>query len=339
METKLTFDDVGLSPVHNNVLSRSDPELGTSLTTNLDIDVPILAANMDSVIGTRLAYALEAKGIVPIFHRFTTFEQKVEWLRKFRNCFISCGLRPQDIEELYKLIKLGLTGVCFDIAHGHDTRMKAAIEMARDHELDVIAGNVCTADGYRDLVDAGATAVKVGIGPGAACTTRIVTGFGVPQMSALLDVRQAALKLQVPYIADGGIRHSGDAVKALAAGASSVMLGRAFATTTDAAGEMSDHHPVTREPGRFVNFRGQASEAFQTDYYGHMTNPAEGVDGWLKVQGTAKDLIEAYCKAIQTGLTYGGSKSIYEFQKKVRDHNMFFRTTPGYSAESSPRID
>jgi IMP dehydrogenase len=277
--------------------------------------VPILAANMESVIGDNLAQVLYAMGSVPIFHRFTSFEQKLKWIKQFPDCFISCGLRPEDIDELWKLIKLGLHGVCFDIAHGHDFRMRSAIKMACEHGVQVIAGNVCTADGYRDLVEAGATAVKVGIGPGAACTTRIVTGFGVPQMSALLDVRKAALKLQVPYIADGGIRHSGDAVKALAAGASSVMLGKAFAGTKEAAGERTSDT---------IRFRGQASKAFQTDYYGHMSNAAEGVDMYVQIQGTAKDLIESYCNGIRTGLTYGGSKTIGEFHR-----GMLRSRTPG----------
>lgn len=340
MKIKLTFDDVGIAPVHNNVSSRLTPNLETRLTRVRKMSLPILAANMDTVIGTELAGVLVDKGIVPIFHRFTSFEVKTKWINEFPDCFISCGLSRHDLSELTQLRDEGLEGVCFDVAQGHDVRVYAAIEYARDLGLEVIAGNVCTAQGYVDLVNAGADAVKVGIGPGAACTTRTVTGFGVPQMSALLDIRQESLKYKVPYIADGGIRNSGDAVKALAAGASSVMLGKAFAATNESAGEKrAPRDGSSLSYTQEVKFRGQSSKDFQEDYFGRVKDStvAEGIDMWIPVTGSATDLIEWYEGGIRSGLTYAGSTSIKEFQKKVLIHDMLFQTTTGYRLESNPR--
>ncbi len=154
-------------------------------------------------------------------------------------------------------------GACIDVAHGHSDRMFQFIqELKRTHpDKEIIAGNVCTAMAYHDLVNAGADAVKVGVGPGAACTTRMVTGFGVPQLSAIYDCAKIAEKLRVPLIADGGIRNSRDVVLALAAGASTVMIGKLFAMTSESAApkRKSESSPTGME----AKFRGQASEDFQ----------------------------------------------------------------------------
>ena len=151
--------------------------------------------------------------------------------------FISCGIQMQKLDEVRKLLDQGAGGICVDVAHGHSDRMFRLIEeIKKKHpDKDVIAGNVCTAMAYHDLVNAGADAVKVGVGPGAACTTRMVTGFGVPQFSAIYECAQIAEKLRIPLIADGGIRDSRDVVLALAAGASTVMIGKLFALTKESA--------------------------------------------------------------------------------------------------------
>lgn len=322
METKLTFDDVGLSPVHNNVESRMTPKLDTWLAVDTKIKMPLLAANMDCVIGSDLARILINHGGMPIFHRFCDLETQINWLKEFGDeCFLSSGL---DCKDLPRLVDNGLRGVCFDVAQGHDVRLYEAIAVARTFGLEVIAGNVCTEQGYIDLVNAGATSIKVGIGPGAACTTRTVTGFGVPQMSALLDIRPASLKYKIPYIADGGIRTSGDAVKALAAGASSIMMGRQFAATWDSA---------AWRQGDLAYYSGQAAKEYQRE-----GRTPEGEGNWIPTTTNADTLIKTWLGGIRSGLTYGGSTTIKEFQKKVLIHNMIFRTTEGYRAESSTRL-
>jgi len=232
MREALTFDDVALVPRYNNVLSRSEPDLTTWLTKNLKMGLPLVPANMDTVMGSALARVIVDNGGIPIFHRFTDFETQKNWVEEFEGkVILACGVGKFD--AISNLASLGPAGLCVDVAHGHSERMVNLVgRLKRAYpSLEIIAGNVCTARAYHDLVNAGADAVKVGIGPGAACTTRIVTGFGVPQFTAIRDCSEEAAHFRVPIIADGGIRNSADIVKALAAGASTAMVGKLFALT------------------------------------------------------------------------------------------------------------
>jgi len=334
MRKTYTFDDVALVPQFNNVPSRTEPLLETWLTKNRKIQIPILCANMDTAIGEELADVLLAHGSVPIFHRFTCVEQQQAWVKKYgENTFISCGI--QKIDETRALLDLGASGVCIDVAHGHSERMFRFIqEIKRTHpDKEVIAGNVCTAMAYHDLVNAGADAVKVGVGPGAACTTRMVTGFGVPQFTAIYDCAKIAEKLRVPLIADGGIRSSREVVLALAAGASTVMIGKLFALTKESAApkRKAENFPSGLE----AKFRGQASEDFQNNFYGGLKDKtvAEGIDFWAPVSGSAEQLLASLLGGLRSGLTYGGARSIKELQRKAE----FVEVSSTYMAESRPR--
>lgn len=336
MRHALTYDDVALVPQFNNIPSRTEPLLESWLTRKLKVGIPILAANMDTVISEELAEILIAQGSIPIFHRFTPFEAQEKWVKKFRDkTFISCGI--QKIEETRKLLDLGALGVCIDVAHGHSERMFKHIEELKEKhpEKEIIAGNVCTAMAYHDLVNAGADAVKVGVGPGAACTTRMVTGFGVPQFTAVQDCARIAEKLRVPLIADGGIRTSRDVVLALAAGASTVMVGKLFSQTLESAApkRKSDKYPSGHE----AKFRGQASVDFQNEFYGGLKakTVAEGIDFWGPVSGTAEELIANLLGGIRSGMTYGGARNIKELQRKAE----FVQVTSSYIHESKPRPD
>lgn len=334
MKETYTFDDVALVPQFNNVPSRTEPSLETWLTKNRKIKIPLVASNMDSVIGEELADILLEQGTLPIFHRFTNFEIQAAWVKKYgEQTFISCGLRH--VEETLKLLELGAAGVCIDVAHGHSDKMFQLIGQIKKEfpTKDVIAGNVCTPMAYHDLVNAGADAVKVGVGPGAACTTRMITGFGVPQFSAIYECGQVAEKLRIPLIADGGIRTGRDVVLALAAGASSVMVGKLFAVTLESAAPkraIGDDHTKLE-----AKYRGQASEDFQNDFYGALKDKtvAEGVDFWAPVSGSARQVIEYFMGSVRSGLTYGGAKNIKELQRKAE----FVRVTQSYMPESCPR--
>jgi IMP dehydrogenase len=331
MRYALTYDDVALVPQFNNIPSRTEPVLETWLTRKLKVGVPILAANMDSVIGPELADVLIASGTYPIFHRFTPLEEQIAWVKKYPGkTFISCGI--QKLDETRKLLDLGALGACIDVAHGHSDRMFRHIqELKKSHpDHEIIAGNVCTAMAYHDLVNAGADAVKVGVGPGAACTTRMVTGFGVPQFSAVQDCARIAEKLRVPLIADGGIRTSRDVVLALAAGASTVMVGKLFALTKESAAPKRQG-----KSGLEAKFRGQASSDFQTEFYGALKakTVAEGIDFWAPVSGTAEELLANLLGGIRSGMTYGGARNIKELQRKAE----FVQVTASYIHESKPR--
>lgn len=334
MRQAYTFDDVALVPQFNNVPSRTEPILETWLSKNLKVGMPLICANMDTTISEPLADLLIKRGSMPIFHRFTPFEEQVKWVKKYgKKTFISCGI--QNLEQTVELLAMGAAGVCIDVAHGHSDRMFQFIEKikAAHPKAEVIAGNVCTAMAYHDLVNAGADAVKVGVGPGAACTTRIVTGFGVPQFTAIYDCAKVGEKLRVPLIADGGIRTSRDVVLALAAGASTVMIGKLFALTNESAATKKRSNEVPS--GYLAKYRGQASEDFQNDFYGGLKEKtvAEGIDFWAPVSGPAEELIDRLLGGLRSGLTYGGARSIKELQRKAE----FVEVTPNYMAESHPR--
>lgn len=333
-----TFDDIALVPQFNNIPSRTEPSLESWLTKGKKIRIPLLAANMDTVIGEELAETLISLGTMPVYHRFTDYATQVKWVEKFRDhTFISCGIQTNKLDEIRKLLDLGAAGVCIDVAHGHSDRMFQMIEdIKKTHPTkDVIAGNVCTAMAYHDLVNAGADAVKVGVGPGSACTTRMVTGFGVPQFSAIYECAQVAEKLRIPLIADGGIRDSRDVVLALAAGASSVMIGKLFALTHESAAiKRQDLHDDKKKEAKY---RGQASEDFQNDYYGALKEMtvAEGVDFWGPVSGSANQLINQLLGGVRSGMTYGGARNIKELQRKAE----FVEVAHTYMKESHPRIE
>jgi IMP dehydrogenase len=321
MRRGLTYNDVALVPQFNNVESRGEPDLSTWLTKDLRVDMPLIPANMESVISLELADVIRNNGGYPIFHRFYKDEGKrVELPRLYDGrCFLSVGIN--DYDKIMRLVihkKLDLLGFAIDIAHGHDIRVMEAIRRIKDYGFYVIAGNVCTTQGYQDLVNAGADAVKVGIGPGAACTTRNVTGFGVPQFTAVRECGKLAKKLHVPIIADGGIRSSRDCVLALAAGATTVMIGSLFAQTKEAA-------------GRGV-YRGQASESFQQDYYGGLkegTVPeGKSIHYFKEYLKPAQEVIDNLLGGIRSGLTYGGAKDIPELQRKSE----FIEVTSSYHA-------
>lgn len=328
-----TYDDIALVPQYNNIPSRTIPSLESWITRKTKIDNPILAANMDTVIGDSMADALIANGSIPIFHRFTTEEERMRWAKKYGNkCYMSCGLN--DLDFTVKLLnESDVKGVCIDIAHAHSSTMKNYMEELRKrvgNDKEIIAGNVCTPMAYHDLVTWGADAVKCGIGSGAACTTRMVTGFGVPQWSAVYECGKIAEKLRVPLIADGGIRNSRDIALALAAGASTVMAGGIFSNTYESAAPKEERDGIL-----YSKYRGQASEDFQIDFYGGMKKGtvAEGVSFEKICDKSVNDVFNNLLGGIKSAMTYGGAKDIKEFQRKAE----FRIVTSSYMEESKPR--
>lgn len=322
MKEALTFDDVALVPKFNNIPSRTKTDLSTWLSRGVRMGIPILASNMDTVISPRLAEILDKNNSIPIFHRWMKLKQEKELFNRYPRAFFSVGLN--DNKHISDLIWFGVHNLIIDVAHGHDVRVLKLIEKLKFEEtgLRIIAGNVCTPEGYIDLVGAGADAVKVGIGPGSACTTRLVTGFGVPQLSALLEIDKAAKRLKVPFIADGGISSSGEIVKCLAAGAASVMMGKTFADTVESAAS--------------GKYRGQASEQFQAERMRGLKKGTvpEGIEIDVSQKHSAQEIIDNLLGGVRSGLTYGGAKTIKELQEKAE----WRKVTPSYVTESNPRL-
>lgn len=336
MKKMLTFDDVALKPRLSNIHSRLSVDLSTELTENISMGCPILAANMDSVISEALADVLLEYGSIPIMHRFQSMENIERLAQKYKDsCFLSCGYGTSDDEKIIEIAAKYGCGVCIDIAHGHSTSVIRLIKAIKSKYplLEVIAGNVCTYDGFLDLATAGADAIKVGVGPGSACSTRIKTGFGLPQFSAIEECKKAQTEFMmdggkcVYIIADGGIRESGDIAKAIVAGASSVMIGKLFASTIESAAKHTE--------SGIVRFRGQASKEFQVEYKGGLKQGTveEGVGMNLTISGKASELLDGLLGGLRSALSYGGSHNIRDFQKFVE----YVEVTPSYTYESHPR--
>lgn len=288
------------------------------------MEVPILAANMDTIIGLKLAEVLVRAGSVPILHRFYKDHRELQDLITALegHCFISCGVDDLSmVEKILMGAAYPIHGICIDIAHGHSVAMERTIRTLKGDfgGLQIIAGNVCTAQAFHDLVNWGANAVKVGIGAGEVCTTRKVTPFGVPQFTAIQDCAKISREMQVPMIADGGIRSSRDITLALAAGASSVMIGGLFARTNEAAGNGW--------------YRGQASADFQREFFGIVKEGtvAEGVAKYIKPEMAAEVMINELLAGVRSGMTYGGARTIGELQKKAE----FMATTGRYANGAS----
>lgn len=328
----LTFDDICLVPKLSEIESRSIPDISTYLTNDLPLEIPIVNSPMDSVISIQLAHILSEMGTIPIFDREVDLNSIKTFSVPF---FISTGVRP-NFEEINKFLDENpqCAGINVDVANGHSTIAMKTVETLKTKwvEMNVMAGNTCTAQGYRDIVNAGADVVRIGIGPGSNCTTRIVTGFGVPQFTALQNIYVERQKLGIPIIADGGIRGSGDAVKALAAGADCVMMGRLLAQTYESGA-------LKRAKGSYIDnqvecfYRGQASRSYQEEFYGSVKTVPEGEAKWLPVTGHAKKMLSEFCFGIKTGMTYGNARTL----KELRDTAEFMEVTNGYTSESGVR--
>lgn len=335
MKRFLTFDDVGLVPKFNKILSRLHTDLKTQLGRD-SFKSPFIPANMDSVIGPKLAQICKERGAPIIFHRFAPIEEQVKWTKEFPEAYMSLGVQESsaNLEALYEA---GCRRFCIDIAHGHSQVVLDAIKKIKDFDKmnQVIAGNVCTYNGVMDLAEAGANIIKVGVGPGAACITRMMTGFGVPQFSAIKECSSAkhdllyGKSIKIELIADGGIKHPRDAVLALAAGADAVMMGSIFARTFESAA------PKREVEGKTIGrYRGQASSEFMNEYFGDTKKrQAEGVAFDVEITKSAVDVFEEYEGGLRSALTYCGTDNLDNFRKNAE----IFESTPSFMVESNYR--
>lgn len=335
--TSYTFNDITLIPQFSNINSRLDTSLKTRLTKNISVEMPLLPANMDTVISVELGKIILSKGGIPIYHRYCSLDEQKDFILKMeKKCFISSGVKKDDIENAKILLDFGAMGVCFDIAHGHCKLMIDAIKEIKSSypNKDVIAGNICTPEAYIDLCKAGADAVKVGVGGGSICTTRMVTGHGVSMFSAIYDISKIKkYKYNIPIIADGGIVNNRDVVLSLAAGADTVMMGNLFSKTFESAGEKFN------KDGKLLKiYRGQASKEFQIDFYGKLKNGTtpEGISGLVECNKSAIELIDDLCGGLRSGLTYSGAIDIEELQNKCKFS--IVHSPNSFMSESNTRI-
>lgn len=335
----LTFDDVLLVPQESNV-SPAAVEVRTLAAKGLTLELPILSAAMDTVSGPALAAALGKLGGLGVLHRNCPISEQAAMVKAAQRLAgarvpIAAAVGPRDIERAIALEKTGADALVFDSAHIHKPALIAVIKKLRPKiKAKFIVGNIATAEAAKALLPV-ADAIKVGIGPGSICTTRIVAGVGVPQLTAIMAVARVAKTKGVPVIADGGIRYSGDIVKALAAGASAVMLGSLLAGTTEAPGKV-----VIIDGKKFKHYRGMGSMGVlnggqSSDRYfqaGRRKYVAEGVAALTPYKGPLAPVVEQLVGGLRSGLGYVGVRNIKELQRRAK----FIRITPAGWAESRP---
>ena len=353
----LTFDDVLLVPQRSSIRSRRDISLETSLTRRHRIRIPIVAANMDTVCEADMAIVMAQLGGIGILHRFVTIESQADMVRTTKavepgpNAAVgedgrllvgaAVGTDHDAMSRSAALIDAGADVVVLDIAHGHADHAIDTLTELKDKfsDVQVVAGNVATRVGAEQLVAAGADAIKVGVGPGGVCTTRLVAGVGVPQLTAIADcagLTDADGEL-VPVIADGGIRSSGDIAKALGAGASTVMIGSLFAGTKESPGEVEQ-----TSRGLVKRVRGMASfEAIEAraarsgedinEEYFEQRAP-EGVEGAVPYRGEVSKVVANLLAGLRSGMSYSDARSIPDFWAKAE----FIQVTANGVRENKP---
>ncbi len=313
----LSFDDVLLLPQFSDIVSRSEVCLRSSLG-RITSDLPIVSSPMDTVTEGAMASAISETGGISIIHRYNTIEEQVEILKSVRplseTVGAAIGVSDDFLDRTKALVDAGVKIICIDVAHGHHALVRYAIETLKrtfGGKIHIMAGNVATSSAFEDLCDWGADSIRVGIGGGSICSTRIQTGHGMPTFQSVLDCAQISDSRSVPIIADGGIKNSGDIVKALAAGASFVMLGSLLSGTAQSPGSK-----VFKDGSAFKEYRGMASERAQMNWRGRV-NSREGVAALVPFKGDVKDILGELEAGIRSGLSYSGARSIEEFQVKA----------------------
>ncbi|OGK57036.1 hypothetical protein A3J15_01580 [Candidatus Roizmanbacteria bacterium RIFCSPLOWO2_02_FULL_38_10] len=337
----LTFDDVLLVPKKTYLESRSSVDLSTYLTPKIKLKIPIISANMDTVTESRMAIEMAKMGGIGIIHRFLSIDSQVEKVALVKKEGLpvgaAVGIKGDYVDRTEALVKSGCDVIVIDIAHGHsEFLLKALKELKKKFtKMEFIAGNVATAEGAKELIENGADAVKVGIGPGALCTTRVVAGAGVPQITALIEAIEVAKPSGIPIIADGGIRYAGDIVKALATGASTVMIGALLAGC-----EESPALTFYRNSEKFKLTRGMASLTanYERQFKDVSINrdireyAAEGVEAIVSYKGHVAPLLTQFIGGIKSGFSYCGAKNIKELWEKAE----FIQISQNALVESHP---
>jgi IMP dehydrogenase len=320
VRTGLSYGDVLLVPQRSAVDSRSDVDLSTPLTDDVTLDNPLLSAPMDSVTEADTAIALSEAGGLGTIHRFLSAEEQAADVAAVTDAGgrvgAAVGIDEEFLDRTEAVVEAGVDVVMVDVAHGHMESCLDAVDAIDSEFPDVplVAGNVATPEGVRDLYAAGADCVKVGIGPGSHCTTRKVAGAGVPQLTAVDDCADAARDLGIHVVADGGIRSSGDAAKALMAGADTVMMGSFFAGTDEAPGSV-----VKVNGARYKESRGMAS----TDANDRRTDKEieisadEGVAGLSEYRGALADAVAEFLAGVRSGVSYCGGHTIPEARENA----------------------
>ena len=326
IKDSFTFDDVTLVPQYSSVLP-SEAVTASKLSDNLNLQIPLMSSAMDTVTESKMAIAISKSGGIGIVHRNLSIEEQVKEVKKVKknNCLVGAaiGVNPRDLERAEELFRVNTDLIVIDTAHGHTQKVLNMIKKINKKlkNCTLCAGNIATGKAAKFLADSGVDIVKVGIGPGSICTTRLVAGIGVPQLSAVLDVKKALKNYKTKIVSDGGIKFSGDLAKAIAAGADAVMIGSLFSGTIESPGK------IIKYKGKFYkNFRGMGSVGAMSvgsadRYYQKKSKDVskyvpEGVEGMVKFKGTVEKIIYNLIGGLKSSMGYLGAKTIKDLQKK-----------------------
>ena len=333
----VTYDDMLIVPQYSDITSRSEVDISSRMG-HRELRLPIISSPMDTVSEDKMAIAMYGYGGMSVLHRYNTIAEQAAMAKKVTQVSnwsgqigAAVGVTGDFMERSEALIASGVDVLCIDVAHGHHILVKKALEQLRneyDNHIYIIAGNVCTLEGINDVADWGADAVRCNIGGGSICSTRTVTGHGLPGLQTIFDC--AKTDRNVKIIADGGIKTSGDIVKALAAGADFVMCGSLLAGTTESPGDVI-FLPGTSE--RVKEYRGMASRDAQMDWR-HKSSTPEGVASYIPFKGSVIEILRDLEGGIKSGLSYTGARNLEELRRKVE----WARQTSAGTHESGTHI-
>ena len=317
----LTFDDVTLVPKYSSVLP-SDVITETSLSKNLHLKIPLITSAMDTVTESKMAIAIAKAGGIGVIHRNLDVKKQILEIKKVKSQKLlvgaAVGAGDNEFIRAKKILKENIDLLVVDTAHGHTKKVGeiiTKIKKIKPKKVTLCAGNVATSEAASFLVKLGVDIIKVGIGPGSICTTRLVAGIGVPQLSAILNVKKGLKKKKVSIIADGGIKFSGDIAKALAAGADAVMIGSLFAGTDEAPGNI-----IKKNGKLYKSFRGMGSigamNKGSADRYYQLKQKdkskyvPEGVEGFVKYKGKVDKIFYKLIGGLKSSMGYLGAKKL-----------------------------
>jgi len=340
-EDALTFDDVTLVPNYSEIRSRKQPDVSFSCK-GLHLDIPIIAAPMNSVCEYAMAYKLKKMGATGVIHRYMSIEEQLQQLWNFWETdiyeqdlpFFAIGATGDYLERFEELYKNGVRKFCIDVASGDSIACIEAVKNIRKiNDVLLMAGNVCTQEGCERLAQEGANMIRVGVGSGAACTTRIVSGHGVPQLTALMNALKAKEKYpDMIIVSDGGHKKSGDLVKSLAI-ADVVMLGSLLSATKESPGETLKDHETGEEYKIFCGMASEAGRAMNDWFDREKTSfIPEGESMRIKYKGSVKDIIDNLVGGLKVGMSYCGANNLQELKEKA----VFQRVTQNGYHEGTP---
>ena len=328
IKESLTFDDVLLIPKYSDVLP-SETDISLNLSKKITLKVPFLSSAMDTVTESEMAVAIAQAGGIGVIHRNLKIRKQSEEVMKVKKKKLivgaAVGTNNEDVDRARSLIDNGCDLIVIDTAHGHSAKVLKVLSKLKkiNFNVPICVGNIATAEASKKLYNSGADIIKVGIGPGSICTTRMVAGIGVPQISAIMEVKNALKNKKIKIISDGGIKFSGDIAKALAAGADAIMMGSIFAGTDESPGKKFKIKGKLYKQFRGMGSigamsSGSANRYFQKNFKDKSKFVPEGVEGRVEYKGNVSKIIYQLQGGLRSSMGYIGAKNLNQIQKKAK---------------------